>query len=93
MADAFSSYFLTHKRGAAMNWKRVQQFFQVFYGIGDCGFDSYGHHGTPNQRMKSSEFGYQLAHDAQKQGQILTAEEFIVLFDAALPGILAPDAH
>ena len=93
MADAFSSYFLTHKRGAAMNWKRVQQFLQVFYGIGDCGFDSYGHHGTPNQRMKSSAFGYQVASDAQKQGKILTAEEFIVLFDAELPTILAPDAH
>ena len=93
MADALSSYFMTHKRGAAMNWKRVQQFLVVAYGIGDCAFNSYNHHGTPNQRMKSSEFGYQVASDAQKKGKILTGEEFIALFDAALPGILAPDAN
>jgi len=93
MADAFSAYFMTHKRGAALNWKRVQQFLQIFYSLGDCSFKSSNHHGTPNQRMKSASFGYQLASDAQKQGHILTAEEFIMLFDAALPGILAPDAH
>lgn len=93
MADAFSAYFLTHKRGAAMNWKRIQQCLVVSYSIGDCSFNSYNHHGTPNQRMKSSTFGYNLASDAQKQGKILSSEEFITLFDAVLPGILAPDAH
>lgn len=92
MADALSAYFLTHKRGAALNWKRVQEFLGVFYSIGDCAFDDNGHHGTPNQRMKAAEFGNQLANQAQKQGNILTSEAFIVLFDAALPAIIAPDA-
>ena len=93
MADAFAGYFLTHKHGAAINWKRVQQFLEVSYGIGDCGFTSSGHHGTPNQRMKAAAFGYKVANDAQKQGKILTSEEFILLFDAELPTILAPDAN
>lgn len=51
MADAMSASFLTHKRGAAMNRKRVEQFLEVFFQIGDCAFDNPGHHGTPNQRM------------------------------------------
>lgn len=93
MADALASYFLTHKRGAAMNWKRVQEFLQVFYAIGDCQFDNPGHHGTPNQRMRASIFGYTIASDAQKQGKILSAEEFITLFDAALADMIAPDAY
>ena len=93
MADALSTYYLTHKRGAAMNWRRLQDYFQVAYSIGDCAFNNNGHHGTPNQRMKASVFGYQVANDAQKQGKILTGQAFIALFDAALPGIVAPDAH
>ena len=93
MADALSAYYLTNKRGAAMNWHRVQDFLVVFYSIGDCAFSSPGHHGTPNQRMKSAEFGYSVASNAQKQGKIMSSSEFITLFYAALPGILAPDAN
>lgn len=92
MADALSAYYLTNKRGAAMNWHRVKDFLVVFYAIGDCAFNDPGHHGTPNQRMKSAAFGYTVASDAQKQGKILSSTEFIALFYAALPGITAPDA-
>lgn len=92
MADAFSAYYLTNKRGAALNWKRVKEFLTVFFDIGDCQFDNPGHHGTPNQRMKAAMFGYQLATDAQKQGKIIASADFIALFDAALPNIVAPDA-
>jgi hypothetical protein len=91
-ADAMSAYFLTHKRGAALNQKRVEQFLQVFYDIGDCAFSDPGHHGTPNQRMAAAEFGFQLAHDAQKQGHILTPDEFQAAFVAAYPTLIAPDA-
>lgn len=67
--------------------------FIVFYAIGDCAFNDPGHHGTPNQRMKSAEFGYSVASDAQKQGKILSSSDFIALFYAALPSITAPDVH
>lgn len=84
MADAYAAYYLSHARGASMQWKRVQQFLQVFFNIGDCSFSNDGHHGTPTQRMAAAEWGYTLANDAQKQGHILTVEEFAQLFDAQL---------
>jgi hypothetical protein len=92
MADAFSAYYLTHSRGAAMNQKRVEQFLEVFFQIGDCSFASSGHHGTPNQRMAAARFGFSVADEAQKQGHILTGAEFFARFAAQYPTIIAPDA-
>lgn len=89
MADAFSAYFLSHSRGASMQWKRVKEFLQVFFNIGDCSFTSINHHGTPTQRMAAAEWGYQLADNAQKQGHIMGAVQFAALFDAALPAIVS----
>ncbi len=89
MADAFSAYYLSHARGASMQWKRVKQFLQVFFNIGDCAFDSFDHHGTPKQRMAAAEWAYHLADNAQKQGHILTAQAFSTLFDAQLPLLVA----
>lgn len=85
MADAYSAYYLSHARGASMQWKRVKQFLQVFVNIGDCSFTSDNHHGTPTQRMAAAEWGYSVANNAQKQGQILSAQEFTRLFEAQLP--------
>jgi hypothetical protein len=92
MADAFSSYFLTHARGAAMNWKRVEQFGQTFYQVGDCGFTANGHHGTPNQRLRTSLWAYGIADAARPQGHILPSQTFDALFEQALPQLVAPDA-
>lgn len=91
-ADAMSAYFLTHKRGGTLNEKRVRQFLEVTYDIGDCQFTSSGHHGTPNQRRAAAEFGFALAHEAQVQGQILTAAQFQERFKAVYDSIIAPDA-
>ena len=90
MADAFSAYFLTHSRGAAMNQKRVAQFLQVFFQIGDCAFTNPGHHGTPTQRMRAAEFGFKVAAEFQKQGHILTADEFHARFTAVYTTLVAP---
>jgi hypothetical protein len=92
MADAMAGYYLTHARGEALNKFRVQEFLQVFFQIGDCAFDNDGHHGTPNQRMKAAQFGFAVADDYQKQGPILTAQEFHDLFLAYYPTLIAPDA-
>ena len=92
MADAMAAYYLTHKRGATMNRKRVEQFLQVFFQIGDCAFNSGGHHGTQNQRMAAAQFGFDVADQAQKNGHILTADQFHDLFVAAYPQLIAPDA-
>jgi hypothetical protein len=88
MADAYSAYYLSHARGASMQWKRVKQFLQVFFNIGDCQFTSDGHHGTPTQRMAAAEWAYSVANDAQKQGHILTSQEFTALFEVQLTEIL-----
>jgi hypothetical protein len=93
MADAMSAYYLTHSRGAAMNQKRVREFLEVFFQIGDCAFTDPGHHGTPNQRLAAATFGFNIADQAQKQGHILTSAEFHALFVAQYPTIVAPDAH
>ena len=92
MADAFGSYFLTHARGAAMNWKRVEQFGQTFYQVGDCGFTANGHHGTPNQRLRTALWAYGVADAARPQGHILPSLSFDTLFEQALPQLVAPDA-
>ena len=92
MADAYSAYYLTHKRGAALNKHRVAQFFEVFFNIGDCAFTNAGHHGTPNQRRRAAQFGFNVADQAQKQGHILSSDAFHDLFVAAYPRIVAPDA-
>lgn len=92
MADAMAAYYLTHARGATLRQKRVEQFLQVFYQIGDCAFTDPGHHGTPNQRLAAAQFGFRLADEAQKQGHILSSEEFHELFLAYYPTLIAPDA-
>jgi hypothetical protein len=93
MADAFGTYFVTHSRGLALNAKRVLQAEKSFYEVGDCAFDNPGHHGTPNQRLHASQWGADLAASAQKQGHILPSLTVAQKFDAALPGLVAPDAR
>jgi predicted metalloprotease len=88
MADAYAAYFLTHLKGAAMQWKDVQQAAEVFSNLGDCLFDNELHHGTPSQRMVATKWGYKLANDADKQDQIMSSREFASLFDAALNDIV-----
>jgi predicted metalloprotease len=90
MSDATAAYYLTHKRGATMNKHRVAEFLQAFFEIGDCGFTSPGHHGTPAQRMRAAEFGFSVADQAQKQGHILSSEAFHELFVAEFPDLVAP---
>lgn len=74
-ADFAAAYFLTHKRGATSNWKRIEEYFHLSYTVGDCLMNSDTHHGTPAQRMKAAELGYELAESAKKKGFILTPQE------------------
>ncbi|MEU3979357.1 hypothetical protein AB0F77_04470 [Streptomyces sp. NPDC026672] len=92
MADSFGSYFLTHARGESMRWKRVQEFSQVFFQLGDCSFTAASHHGTPNQRLHAVQWGYGVARDARNQGHILPSAVFADRFEQELPTLVAPDA-
>jgi len=92
MADSLATYYLTHARGEALNAKSLLPTMQAFYEVGDCGFESPSHHGTPNQRMRASEWAAELANEAQKQGHITPSMVFIADFDRKLPELVAPDA-
>ncbi|RAU82935.1 hypothetical protein DP923_06735 [Pontibacter arcticus] len=89
-ADFLAAYYMTHKRGATYNSKRVEQFFNLFFQIGDCGFASPGHHGTPAQRMAAAQLGFGLADSAQKQGHIMSIEEAHQYFVANVGKIVTP---
>lgn len=88
-ADFFSSYYLTHKRGATYNWKRVREFLQLFFSIGDCAFTSAGHHGTPDQRFAAATLGYHLADETLPHGKILSPDALNTYFVAHFQEIIS----
>ncbi len=92
MADAFGTYFTVSKHGASLNKAYTLQDLQTFYDVGDCSFSNPGHHGTPNQRYRSAEWGATLAKSAPNQGHVLPSLTVAAGFEKALPGIVAPDA-
>lgn len=92
MADAFGAYFCAHARGASFQSKRTAEVFRSSYLVGDCGFNSPGHHGTPNQREAAAQWGASVASASQKQGKIASSSLMLQLFDAQLPTLVAPDA-
>lgn len=87
-ADFFSSYFLTHKRGATSNWKKLAEFNELFYNVGDCDFTSASHHGTPTQRQNAARLGFVTASLAKVSGHILTANQLHAIFMKALPALV-----
>ena len=93
MADALGTYFTVHSRGEALNAARTLADQQTFYNVGDCGFTSAGHHGTPLQRQRSATWATSVVDAAPNQGHILPSLQFATLFDQQLPMLVAPDAH
>ena len=92
MADAYGTYYLVHARGGALNAARTLDVAASFYNVGDCAFDNDGHHGTPNQRLASSQFAVDVVDAAPNQGHKLGALEFDAKFEEVLPSLVAPDA-
>ncbi|MGD8149892.1 hypothetical protein [Ornithinimicrobium sp. Y1694] len=92
MADAFAAYFSAHRKGLNLRKDVILKVQNASYSVGDCQFDSPGHHGTPNQRLAAASWGADLAIRAQKQGHVLTIERLTDLFEAQLPVFVAPDA-
>jgi hypothetical protein len=89
MADAMAAYYGTHKQGLTLNKKRVADALLSFYTVGDCQFDSPGHHGTPLQRERAADWGADLAAAARPRSYIIPPATFVELFDAALPKIIS----
>lgn len=89
MADAMASYYGTHKKGLALNSKRVTDALLSFYTVGDCSFASPGHHGTPLQRERAADWGADLAAAATPRSYVLPAERVIELFEEDLAEIIS----
>lgn len=79
-ADFAASYFLSHKRGATYNWKRIEDYFKLSFNTGDCLTNSNQHHGTPLERSFAAKSGSELAESSRKKGFILPAEEVHAAF-------------
>lgn len=92
MADAFGVYFLVHKKGLAANHKGYLTAQRLSFEIGDCSFDSNGHHGTPNQRLRAVKWGYNQYQDQANPARIVLPVPFAAKFDKALPKLVRPDA-
>jgi hypothetical protein len=91
MADTFGSYYLTHMRDGHVGIKRVKDFVQMFYDLGDCQFANVAHHGTPNQRRKAAEFG--AVNALLPATRVLPSRTLDARFEKALPKIVAPMPH
>jgi hypothetical protein len=89
-ADFFSAYFLTHKHGGTYNWKKVAEFSELFFNIGDCDFTNTGHHGTPRQRLAAAALGYITALQTTPKGHILTPSQLHEIFMKRLKSLVAP---
>ena len=92
MADAFATYFGVHKRGLALRARGTRAAVRTFYEVGDCSFDSPGHHGTPNQRARSARWGAHVARSTRPQWRILPSVVFAARFEARPAELIAPDA-
>ncbi len=92
MADGFGAYFAAHPRGMSMQTKRIVDVVESAFTVGDCAFDSPGHHGTPNQRGAAAEWAADLANAGRGKGKIIGSAELLDRFDAHLPVLVAPDA-
>ena len=92
MADSFGTYFIAHKRGLGMKGAALHKAEQAFFEVGDCSFDSNGHHGTPNQRLKASIWGADQAAKAQAPFPVQPSITLFNKFEKKLPNLVKPDA-
>jgi hypothetical protein len=92
MADAFGTYHAAHKRGLGMKGEQLHKAEQAFFEVGDCAFDSNGHHGTPNQRLRASLWGAGLAAKVQPPFPVQPSLALADKFEKKLPDLVRPDA-
>lgn len=92
MADAFGTYFVTHKKGLGMKPAQILQVEESFYDVGDCQFSSPGHHGTPNQRKAASSWGAATVAFSNNPNKVMPSLKLAAKFDKVLPELVKPDA-
>lgn len=91
MADAFATYFGTHKKGLGLNPSQILKFQDSFYTVGDCSYTSNGHHGTPNQRRAAASWGAANVAFGDPV-KVIKSKNLENKFNKVLPQLLEPDA-
>ena len=93
MADYLAAYFSAHPKGGVFtDIEGLYKGAAAAFNVGDCGFDSPGHHGTPNQRENAVLFAVDLIDSTADDDRILSSAEVITAFYEIYADLLAPDA-
>lgn len=93
MADYLAAYFCAHSKGGVFD--DLEGLFQgaaAAFNVGDCSFDSPGHHGTPNQRETAVVLAVDLIASTRDNERILSTAEVVASFNEIYEDIVAADA-
>lgn len=92
MADGMGMYSVSHKLGLKGSKVDRRKAIRSFRNVGDCQFDSPGHHGTPNQREKAARWGVKQFFDQKNRNKIVKSKVMVQRFEKVLPVLVEPDA-
>lgn len=92
MADSLGMYADSHKLGLKASKGDRRLAIRAFRNVGDCQFDSNGHHGTPNQREKAARWGVKQFFDQKNRNKVYASKTLVKRFEKVLPEFVAPDA-
>jgi len=93
LADTYAAYYATHGKGLFLQPLVVERYVTTSFSIGDCGFDSPGHHGTPNQRARAAALGSSLAKQVGLFDPEYSSDEILSIFIETFPALVQPDAE
>lgn len=93
LADTYAAYYATHGKGLFLQPLVVERYVTTAFSIGDCGFGSPNHHGTPNQRARAAALGGSLAKQVGLFDPEYTSQEIFEIYLAAFPLLIKPDAE
>ncbi len=92
LADTYASYYASHGKGLFLHPLVLNRYLKTSFSVGDCGFDSPGHHGTPNQRARAAALGGELAKRVGIFDPKLSSDEILEIYIANFSEIIKPDA-
>lgn len=93
LSDTYAAYYASHGKGLFLHAAVINRYLKTSSSVGDCNFDSPGHHGTPNQRARAAALGGELAKRVGIFHPTYTSDEILEIFTAAFPDIIRPDAE
>ena len=92
MADYLATYFSAHPKGGVFDEDGLFKGAASAFNVGDCSFESNGHHGTPNQREEAVLLAVDLIASTRDNERILSTGDVVASFNEIYDDLLAPDA-